>query len=111
MKILGCRVNNSVKVHYATQEEREWLRVNRTKEKNLGEITKLFNKHFNLNLSQRQVQNIYLSDKKGKILFCHQWKKEEINFIKENYNKYSCLKLAKIMQEKSKEQTNEKEKA
>lgn len=94
------RVNKSQKIHYATEEEREWLRENRTKEINSGEITNLFNKHFNLNLSQRQVQNIYLSDKKGKILFCHQWKDEEINFIKDNYNKYPCLKLAKIMQEK-----------
>lgn len=94
------RINKSQKIHYATEEEREWLRENRTKEINSGEITNLFNKHFNLNLSQRQVRNIYLSDKKGKKLFCHQWKDEEINFIKENYIKYPCLKLAKIMQEK-----------
>lgn len=94
------RVNKSTKIHYATQEERDWLREHRTKEINLGQITIMFNSHFKTNLSQKQVQNIYLSDKNGRKLFRRRWKEEEINFIKENYAKYPCLKLAKIMQEK-----------
>lgn len=94
------RVNKSIKVHYATQEERDWLREYRTKENNYKKIAKIFNEHFKLDLTIRQIQNIYLSDKKGKKIFCHQWKEEEINFIKENYTKYPCSKLAKIMQDK-----------
>lgn len=94
------RVNKSIKFHYPTEEERKWLRENRTPTTNLNELTEKFNKHFNLNLNKRRVLHICLSDKKGKIIQVHRWTKEEEEWLKENYKDYNSLQLARLFKEK-----------
>ena len=94
------RVYKSIKVHYPTEEERQWLRENRTPTTNLNELTEKFNKHFNLNLNKRRVLHICLSDKKGKIIQVHRWTKEEEEWLREHYKDFNSSQLAKLFAEK-----------
>lgn len=94
------RVIKSDKVHYPTEEERQWLRENRTPDTNLNTLTQEFNKHFNLKLNKRRVLHICLSDKKGKIIQVHRWTKEEEDWLKEHYKDFNSFQLAKLFAEK-----------
>lgn len=94
------RIIKSNKVHYSTEEERQWLRDNRIKGIYFNYLTQKFNKHFNLNLNERQIKHICYSDKKGKKIFVHRWTKEEENWLKEHYKNFNSSQLAKLFAEK-----------